>query len=169
MYVCIAVVILHFTLVDPLNPKPITEDLPNALPLPRYWTLQRYIQPAPGLPLAHSLVISSASSLPIGRVKCLVSLTSCHPGLFGENPCPLHAAGQDSVPTNCLSFLAHGHVVGFQNIPSSSERVIFSSQFEFSSFFICLLLKAGWKFQLYITETQTFHIYWLLVSKHNYT
>lgn len=39
MYVCGAVVILHFTQLDPLNPKPITEDLPNALPQPPYWKL----------------------------------------------------------------------------------------------------------------------------------
>lgn len=73
MYVCGAVVILHFTQLDPLNPKPITEDLPNALPRPPHWRLSQYIQPASGLPLARSRVISSGASLPIG---CLLSVKS---------------------------------------------------------------------------------------------
>lgn len=34
-----AVVILHFTQLDPLNPKPISEDLPNALSQAAYWRL----------------------------------------------------------------------------------------------------------------------------------
>lgn len=34
-----AVVILHFTRLDPLNPKPISEDLPNALSQAAYWRL----------------------------------------------------------------------------------------------------------------------------------
>lgn len=71
MYVCGAAVILHFTQLDPLNPKPITEDLPNALPQPPYWRLQRCMQPASLLPLARSLMISSATSLPIGCFKVL--------------------------------------------------------------------------------------------------
>lgn len=71
MYVCGAVVILHFTQLDPLNPKPITEDLPNALPQLPYWRLRQYIQPASFLPLARSLVISSGASLPIGCFNVL--------------------------------------------------------------------------------------------------
>lgn len=95
MYVCGAHVILHFTQLDPLNPKPITEDLPNALPQPPYWRLGWYTQPAARLPLARSLVISSGASLPIGCFKVLsVSLTGCHPGLCGENPSPQQRIGK---------------------------------------------------------------------------
>lgn len=72
MYVCGAVVILHFTRLDPLNPKPITEDLPGARPQPPpHWRLRQYIRAAPRLPLALSLVISSDASLPIGCFKVL--------------------------------------------------------------------------------------------------
>lgn len=99
MYVCGALVILHFTQLDPLNPKPITEDLPNALPQPPYWRLGWYMQPAPCLPLARSLVISSGASLPIGCFKVLsVSLTGCHPGLCGENPSPQPRTGKYRMP-----------------------------------------------------------------------
>lgn len=95
MYVCGAHVILHFTQLDPLNPKPITEDLPNALPQPPYWRPGWYTRPAARLPLARSLVISSGASLPIGCFKVLsVSLTGCHPGLCGENPSPQQRIGK---------------------------------------------------------------------------
>lgn len=49
-----AAVILLFNQLDPLNPKPITEDLPNARPQPRRWRLRQYTQAAPSLPLARS-------------------------------------------------------------------------------------------------------------------
>lgn len=39
MHVCEAAVILHFTQLDPLNPKPITGDLTDALPQPPHWRL----------------------------------------------------------------------------------------------------------------------------------
>lgn len=68
MCLCGAVVILHFAQMDPLNPKPITEDLSSVLlqGRPPHWRLQQHIQRAPGLPLASCLAISLASSVPGG-------------------------------------------------------------------------------------------------------
>lgn len=52
MYICEAVVILHFTQLDPLNPKPITGDLSGAPPQPpSYWWLRLPSQTASRLPL----------------------------------------------------------------------------------------------------------------------
>lgn len=55
--------------------------------------------------------------------------------------------------------------------PSSERLVMFSCRFEFSSFFfICLLLQARWKFQIYFTETRTYFIslslFCLIIRKH---
>ena len=92
MYVYRAVVILHFTLLDPLNPKPITEDLPIALPRPPYWRLRQHIQPASRLPLARSPVISSNASLLIGCFNVLSQSNQLPPWtVWGKPPGPPHS------------------------------------------------------------------------------
>ena len=74
MYVCGAVVILHFAQLDPLNPKPITEDLPDALLKSPYWSLRLCIQQDARMPLARPLMIISGALLPIGCLKVLKSV-----------------------------------------------------------------------------------------------
>lgn len=61
MCVCGTVVILQFAQMDPLNPKPITRDLPSGRCSPA-----SSLEASSGLPLAACLVISSASLVPVG-------------------------------------------------------------------------------------------------------
>lgn len=102
MYVCGAVVILHFAQLDPLNPKPITEDLPSTLPQPPpHWRLRQYIQAASCLPLALSLVISSGASLPIGCFKVLSQSSQLPSWALRGKPMP---SSQCSMPVCSFTF-----------------------------------------------------------------
>lgn len=72
MCVCGAVVILQFAQMDPLNPKPITEDLPSG-PLQPGVLIGGFLRPAIGCLSGDQLGLVGSSRLLVGQSPWLPS------------------------------------------------------------------------------------------------